>query len=125
MLRALLGADPSRVSGSGEKKNELKGAQKVAEQKTRKKFQEYDWTPLNAPIKEVLMEIKKDPAYRKPPPILEKPPAKTAHKYCAYHETNGHGTETCIALRKLIEQFTARGKLTGFLDEQRGQQNTP
>lgn len=109
----------------GREKKEQKEAQKAAEQKLWKRFQKYDWTPLNAPIKEVLMEIKRDPAYKRPSHILGRPPAKTAHKYCAYHDVNGHGTDTCIALRHLIEQFIARGKLARFLGEQRGQQNEP
>lgn len=71
------------------------------------------------------MEIEKDRMYRKPFPILGKPLAKNAHKYCAYHDTNGHGTDTCITLRKLIEQFIAKGKLTRFLDGQRDRPNAP
>jgi hypothetical protein len=31
-----------------------------------KKFKDYNFTPLNAEISEVLMEIKKDPAFREP-----------------------------------------------------------
>jgi hypothetical protein len=61
-LQALLGANTSRASSSGEKK-EQKGAQKAVEQKPRKKFKDYDWTPLNVLLNEVLMEIKKDPMY--------------------------------------------------------------
>lgn len=97
----------------------------MTERKPCKKLQDYNWTPLNAPLKEVLMEIKKDPMYWKPFPIYENPPKRTAHKYCAYHESHSHGTNTYVALMKLIEQFIASGKLTHFLAEQRGQQNTP
>lgn len=41
-LRALLGADSSWASGSGEKKKEHKEAQKAPKQRLRKRFQEHD-----------------------------------------------------------------------------------
>jgi hypothetical protein len=37
---------------------------------SRKRFSDYNFTPLNANISEVLMEIKRDPDYRRPPRIL-------------------------------------------------------
>jgi hypothetical protein len=71
-LRALLGTGDKaiQVSGSKEKKKEQKKAKKATGQKPGKTFQDYNWTPLNAPVKEVLMEIKKDPIFRKPYTIL-------------------------------------------------------
>ena len=39
----------------------------------KKRFSDYDFTPLNANIYEVLMEVKKDPEYRKPSRIAGAP----------------------------------------------------
>jgi hypothetical protein len=97
----------------------------VIGQKPCKTFRDYNWTPVNAPVKGVLMEIKKDPMFRKPNPILGKPLPQNEHKYCAYHKSNSHSTDTCVSLRKLIEQFIAKGKLTYFLQGQNGRSNVP
>lgn len=88
-----------------------------------KKFSEYNFTPLNAAVTEVLMEVKKDPDYVRPPKIVGEPPLKSKHKYCAYHESSGHGTEGCISLRLLIEKFIENGKLVKFLVDQRSFQD--
>jgi hypothetical protein len=71
------------------------------------------------------MEIKKDPMFRKPYPNSGKPMSQNAHKYYTYHKSNGHSTDTCISLRKVIEQFIAKGKLTHFLQGQNAQPNMP
>ncbi|XP_062151942.1 uncharacterized protein LOC133860331 [Alnus glutinosa] len=94
----------------------------AAEHGSKKKFPEYNWTPLNRPIEEVLTAIKMDPMYEKPTEIVGTPNPRTAHRYCAFHESKGHSTETCISLRALIENFIENGKLVRFLVTQRGQQ---
>lgn len=68
-LRAILGLDPSRVSTSEMPKKEKKvnPEENSTDFKPRKKFKESSFTPFNASITEVLMEVKKDPAYQKPP----------------------------------------------------------
>lgn len=43
----------------------------------KKKFNDYDFTSLNANIFEVLMEIKKDSKYHKPPRIVVALPSST------------------------------------------------
>jgi len=91
------------------KKKENQEAKNMAEREPFKRFQDYNLTLLNASAREVLMEIKKDPMYQKPRKIFEKPPDRMVHKYCAFHDSNGHGTETCAALRTLIKKFIAKG----------------
>jgi hypothetical protein len=51
------------------------------EQRLVKKFKDYNFTPLNAEISEVLMEIKRDPAFREPQKIPRNPPYRNARKY--------------------------------------------
>jgi hypothetical protein len=79
--------------------------------KVKKNFGDYKWTPLNASLTEVLMELKKDPHYQKPKTILGVPPPRLAHKYCAFHDSYGHLTEQCVSLRQLIEKLIENGKL--------------
>jgi hypothetical protein len=68
---------------------------------------------------DVLLEIKRDPMYQKPRPILVNPNSPYADQYCAFHDTTGHRTEACISLRILIERFIENGKLVRFLANQR------
>jgi hypothetical protein len=85
-LRALLGPEQTRPSTSGnpKKKNLWKEERKrVPEEETRpKRDQEslrgHNWTPLNAPVMDVLLEIKQDPMYRKPRPVLANPYSRYA-----------------------------------------------
>jgi hypothetical protein len=45
-----------------------------------------EWTPLNFPINEVLMEIKRDPEYEQPRPIQNTyVREENKHKFCAFH----------------------------------------
>ncbi|XP_059431557.1 uncharacterized protein LOC132165069 [Corylus avellana] len=82
----------------------------------KKKFNNYNFTLLNANISEVLMEIKKDSRYRRPP---RAPQNQNSDHYYEFHEVNGHYTKGCIALRHLTENFIKNGKLVRFLGEQR------
>jgi hypothetical protein len=90
------------------------------EPKPVKKFQDYNFTPLNTKAAEVLMEIK-NPKFHRPPKISSNSPPHTKDKYCDFHEAAGHHTEGCIALRLLIEKFVKNGKLVLFLGAQRNQ----
>jgi hypothetical protein len=85
----------------------------------RKQFKGYNFTPLNAPINEILMGVKKDPDYEIPRKILWELLEQNKDKYCAYHDAVGHLTKGCIALRLLIEKFIDHGKLVHFLRENR------
>jgi len=77
----------------------------------KKKFHDYNCTPLNAPIEEVLATVKADSMYEKPQEITSTPHPRTAHWYCGFHESKRHRTETCRSLRILIEKFIENGKL--------------
>jgi hypothetical protein len=85
------------------------------------KFKDYDFTPLNAEISEVLMEIKIDPKFCRPPKIPGNPPYKNEGKYCDFYEQTGHYIEGWMALRLLIEKLIKNGKLVQFLGEKRNQ----
>jgi len=132
-LRALLGSEQNRTSTSENKKkkkdHQKEERKRVPEEEEArpKRDQEslrgHNWTPLNAPIMDVLLEIKRDPMYRKPRPVLVNPNSPHADQYCAFHDTTGHRTEACISLRLLIERFIENGNLVRFLADQRIQQD--
>jgi hypothetical protein len=78
---------------------------------SRKKFSDYNFTPLKANISEALMEIKRDLEFRRPLKIPVVAPNKNSSKYCEFHEANNHYTEGYIALRQLIDKFIKNEKL--------------
>ncbi|XP_062145937.1 uncharacterized protein LOC133853931 [Alnus glutinosa] len=118
-LRAFRGAEKaSRGSPMAEKKpkqKEIKVVKGVMERRQVKRVEDYNWTPINTHIKEVLMEIKEDPNYKDPLPIKRKPLPQNLHKYCQYHGSYGHWTSSCVTLREMVERYIADGKLTRFL----------
>jgi hypothetical protein len=132
-LRALLGSKQNRPSTSEQKKKKndprKKERKRVPEEEEARPKRDQEslrgrnWTPLNAPIVDVLLEIKRDPMYRKPRQVLMNPNSPYADQYCAFHDTTGHRTEACISLRLLIERFIENGKLVRFLADQRIQQD--
>jgi hypothetical protein len=128
-LRAFRGAEEasreSPVTKKKPKQREIKATKGVMERRPIKRVEDYNWTPIKAPIKGVLMEIKKDPEYKDPPPIKGKPLPQNLHKYCQYHDSYGHWNSSCVALREMIERYIVDGKLTRFLWEQKNQTGGP
>jgi hypothetical protein len=132
-LQALLGSEQNRTSTSENKKKKkdhrkeerkrVPEEEEARPKRDQESLRGRNWTPLNAPIMDVLLEIKRDPMYRKPRPVLVNPNSPYADQYCALHDTTGHRTEACISLRLLIERFIENGKLVCFLADQRIQQD--
>ncbi|CAL8117037.1 unnamed protein product [Prunus armeniaca] len=58
-----------------------------------------------------------------PKPSLRKLPRqvdKDTRVFCRYHQYNGHDTESCIALRTIVEKLISEGKLDQYLNAQSG-----
>jgi len=127
-LRALSGSKQTHPSTSKrqKKKNDpwkeeckrVPEGEEARPKRDRESLRDHNWTPLNAPIMDVLLEIKRDPVYRKLRPVLVNPNSPYEDQYCAFHDTTGHRTEACISLRILIERFIENGKLVRFLANQ-------
>jgi hypothetical protein len=79
----------------------------ITERRPVKRVENYNWTPVNVPAKEILMEIRKDPGYKDRSPIKGRPLPHNRHKYCHYHDSYGHWTNTCVALKEMIEKYIA------------------
>jgi hypothetical protein len=105
----------SHRDGGRSKHGAAPSRKEFTRRKPVKRVENYSWTPVNAPAREIIMEIRKDPNYKDPSPIKGRPHPRNCHKYCHYHDSFGHWTNTCIALKEIIEKYIADGKLTRFL----------
>ncbi|XP_062175361.1 uncharacterized protein LOC133880428 [Alnus glutinosa] len=105
------------ATGGKSRKRTTQVRREIPERRPIKRVENYNWTPVNAPAKEILMEIRKDPGYKDPSPIKGRPLPYNLHKYCHYHDSYGHWTNTCIALKEMIKKCSAskcRMFLLGF-----------
>ena len=58
-----------------------------------------NYTPLNAPFDQVLMQIKDDPSLKWPKKIKGDPNKRNKNKYCRFHRDHGHDTDECYDLK--------------------------
>jgi ribosomal protein L25 (general stress protein Ctc) len=77
------------------------------------------FTPLNAPVDHIFMQIRNDPALKWPGKLLTDPDKRSRDKYCRFHSDHGHNTEDCYDLKRQIEELIKQGKLQRFVE--RGQ----
>ena len=73
------------------------------------------YTPLNAPLDQVLMQIKDDPSLKWPEKMKEDPNKRNKNKYCHFHRDYGHDTDECYDLKQQIENLIRQGKLRHFV----------
>ncbi|KAK1363227.1 hypothetical protein POM88_038788 [Heracleum sosnowskyi] len=72
------------------------------------------FTPLNAPISQILHEIKGKPGFVRPARMKTPDYKKNGDKYCEYHKDKGHNTDECYHLKKLIEKMVKGGELEQY-----------
>jgi hypothetical protein len=77
------------------------------------------FTPLNAPVDHIFMQIRNDPTLKWPSKLLTDPNKRLRDKYCCFHRDHGHNTEDCYDLKRQIEELIKQGKLQRFVE--RGQ----
>ena len=73
------------------------------------------YTPLNAPLEQVLMQIKDDPSLKWPEKMKGDPNKCNRNKYCHFHRDRGYDTDECFDLKQQIENLIRQGKLRSFL----------
>ncbi|XP_030936335.1 uncharacterized protein LOC115961500 [Quercus lobata] len=81
-----------------------------------------NFTPLNTPLDQVLMQIKDDAALTWPDKLKGNPNKRPRNKYYRFHRDHGHDTSKCYDLKQHIEVLIKQGKLLQFI---RGKENPP
>ena len=74
-----------------------------------------NFTPLNAPLDQVLMQIRDDPALAWPGKLKGDPNKRPKNKYCRFHRNHGHKTSDCYDLKQQIGAFIRQGNLQQFV----------
>ena len=58
-----------------------------------------NYTPLNASLDQVLMQIKDDPSLKWPEKMKGDPNKRNKNKYCCFHRDHGHDMDECYDLK--------------------------
>lgn len=77
------------------------------------------FTPLTAPIEQVLMRIKDEGTLTFPGKLKGNPSKRSRDKYCRFHRDHGHDTTDCYNLKQQIEALIRQGKLQKFVRKER------
>ena len=113
-----------RMEGNSSRQSEQgprpkKGQMKERKDRDNKKFgpsaRNQQYTPLNVPLEQVLMQIKDDPSLKWPEKMKGDPNKRNRSKYCCFHRDHGHDTDKCFDLKQQVENLIRQGKLKSFL----------
>uniref|UniRef100_A0A2N9H379 Reverse transcriptase domain-containing protein n=1 Tax=Fagus sylvatica TaxID=28930 RepID=A0A2N9H379_FAGSY len=74
-----------------------------------------NFTPLNTPIDQLLMQIQEDPSLRWPGKIRSDPNSRPKNLYYRFHRDHDHLTENCMALKEKVETLIRQGKLQKYV----------
>ncbi|XP_050240790.1 uncharacterized protein LOC126689599 [Quercus robur] len=77
------------------------------------------FTPLTAPIDQVLMQIKDEGTLTFPGKLKGDTSKRPRDKYCHFHHDHGHDTANCYDLKQQIEALIRQGKLQRFVNKER------
>ena len=78
-----------------------------------------NFTPLIAPIDQVLMQIKDEGALTFPGKLKGDPNKRSRDKYSRFHHDHGHNTANCYDLKQQIEALIRQDKLQRFVSKER------
>ncbi|XP_030931044.1 uncharacterized protein LOC115956922 [Quercus lobata] len=78
-----------------------------------------NYMPLNAPLDQVLMQIKDDPSLKWPEKMKGDPNKRNKNKYYRFHRDHGHDTDECYDLKQQIENLIRQGKFRHFVGRDR------
>ena len=73
------------------------------------------YTPLNASLHQVLMQIKDDPSLKWSEKMKGDPNKRNKNKYCCFHRDHRHDTDECYDLKQQIENLIRQGKFRHFI----------
>ena len=74
-----------------------------------------NYTPLNAPLDQVLMQIKDNPSLKWLEKMKGDPNKRNKNKYCCFHRDHRHETDECYDLKQQIKNLIRQGKLRHFV----------
>ena len=77
------------------------------------------FTPLTAPIDQVLMQIKDKEALTYPEKLKGDPNRRSRDKYCRFHRDHGHDMANYYDLKLQIEALIKQRKLQKFVRKER------
>ena len=77
------------------------------------------FTPLTAPINQVLMQIKDEEALKFLGKLKRDPSKRSRDKYCRFHRDHGHDRVDCYNLKQQIQALIKQGKLQRFVSKER------
>ena len=77
------------------------------------------FTPLTAPIDQILMQIKDEEALTFPSKLKGDPNKRSRDKYCHFYRDHNHDTVDCYDLKQQIEALIKQGKLQRFVSKER------
>ena len=109
--------NPSRQSDQGPRPK--KGRTEERKDRDNKKpgpsARNQQYTSLNEPLEQVLMQIKDDPSLKWPEKMKGDPNKRNRNKYCRFHRDHGHDTDECFDLKQQVDNLIRQGKLKSFL----------
>ena len=94
-------ANPARYTEQGPhpKKGRTEDKKDRDNRKTSPPARNQNYTPLNAPLDQVLMQIKDDPSLKWPKKMKGDPNKCNKNKYCHFHKDHGHDTDESYDLK--------------------------
>ena len=99
--------NPSRHSEQGP--HPKKGQTKERKDRDNKKLgplvRNHQYTLLNVPLKQVLMQIKDDPSLKWLEKIKGDPNKRNRNKYFPFHRDHVHDTDECFDLKQQVESL--------------------
>ena len=81
------------------------------------------FTPLNAPLDQVLMQIKDEGTLTFPGKLKSDPSKRSRNKYYRFHRDHGHDMADCYDLKQQIEAFIREGRLQKFVSKEKTDAN--
>ena len=82
------------------KKGRVEEKKDQANKKAGPSAQNQQYTPLNTPLEQVLMQIKDDPSLKWPKKMKGDPNKHNRNTYCRFHRDHGHDTDECFDLKQ-------------------------
>ena len=94
--------NPSHHSeqGSRPKKGRTEERKERDNKKSGPSARNQQYTPLNVPLEQVLMQIKDDPSLKWPEKMKGDPNKCNGNKYCRFHRDHGHDMDECFDLKQ-------------------------